>query len=95
MANYFIIEREGNTEIGENFKKMCGEPKSSHLVRCKLSKPKFNLFLNKGLATLQNLRFGGKSFIAERLVTTTLDFTLPIIYSTYLDQIDDLINKEP
>jgi len=85
LANIFIIERKENSDIGENFKKMCCEPKSSHLVRCKLSKPKFNLFLNKGLATLQNLKTGGKSFIAERLVNTTLDFTLPIIYSTYLD----------
>ena len=39
----------------DNFKVMCKEPKSSHIIRVKLTKAKFFSFLNKGLITIQNM----------------------------------------
>ena len=78
----------------ENFKVICKEPKSSHIIRVKLTKAKFFSHLNKGLATIQNMYPGGKSFIAERL-QNSMDLLLPLPFGEYADQVDNLVNKDP
>ena len=39
--NIFPFNRKENLLMEENFKKMCKEPKSSHIIRAKLTKGKF------------------------------------------------------
>ena len=73
---------------------MCREPKSCHIIRAKLSRGKFYQHLVKAFATIQNERPGGKSFIADKF-SGCLDFTLPMDYGTFMDNIEVLINKEP
>ena len=72
---------------------MCKEPKTAHIIRVKLTKPKFFGFLNRQFATTQNLRPSGKSFIAERL-QGTLDLPMPLPFGEYADQLDQLINRD-
>jgi len=73
---------------------MCREPKSCHIIRAKLSRGKFYQHLAKAFATIQNERPHGKSFIAEKL-SSCLDFTLPMDYGTFVDHIENLVNKDP
>jgi Ca2+-binding EF-hand superfamily protein len=73
---------------------MCREHKSCHIIRAKLSRGKLYHHLAKAFATIQNERPGGKSFIAEKL-SQSLDFTLPMDFNSFVDNIDTMINKDP
>ena len=86
---------DSNNQMEAHFVQLCREPKGSHIIRCKLSKGKFFGHLNKSFITTLNKKQGGKSFIAQKFCEA-LEFKLPTIeYSLFMEQIDNLINKDP
>ena len=68
----------------ENFKVMCKEPKSSFIIRVKLTKNRYAQFLNKGFSTTQNMKAGGKSFIAERM-HNSIELSMPLPFNEFVE----------